>query len=213
MIRSRKNNNKNNNQRGDKRNNFNRTMILQNPSSSVTRWNGPVAVPRGRTGEDTQFSYLTLTGYLTSAAGVGGLINNVFSSDPTGALDWSSFANLYTEYRVLAVTFKYCPNLLNAVISTVTIVSPVFVVIDRQSNAVFTGYNAPSNYSSMKPMYLNNTYRLKLNMADVSNSTYTPINSSTPNPTYIKLFGTPNTANQQFGVYILKYAVEFRARQ
>jgi len=211
-MRPYKNKNKNKNS-SSRSNNFSRTLALQNPSSSVTRWNGPVSVPRGRTGEDTQYSYLTLTGYLTSAAGAGGNIANVFSSDPTGALDWSSFANLYTEYRVLALTFKYCPNLLNAIVSSITIASPVFVVIDRQSNAPFTGYNAPSNYSSMKPMYLDSTYRLKLNMADVTDAVYTPISSAPANPTHIKLFGSPNTASQQFGVYILKYAVEFRARQ
>jgi len=177
------------------------------PPAGVVTYGGPLRVPRHLSGLDSSTFELVLAATFTGATPV----NNVFSSDPSGDQDWADFQGIYTEYRVLAMTLQYIPN----VVGTGTpagATAPIYVVGDHQSNAALTSYAVAASYADMSPKSLLLPWQKSIRMSGTQEAQYLGVAvAPTIGLYYIKIFGT-GIAAAGFGQTILRHLVQFRGR-
>jgi len=154
---------------------------------------------------------------ITSAPSLGLAVS---SNDPYALSEVTSYwANLYQEYRVLAVRLEFWPNFVNAI-------NPVFTT-SNAAGAQATWYTVvtrddttPSSYanlqndSSLRIFPLNARWFREVKMTGTAESQFTNIGSPPPVPIAIKTFIGSFTMNPTvtFGEFIARYVVEFRTR-
>jgi hypothetical protein len=146
---------------------------------------------------------------LTSSA--GGVVSNVFTTNPNTAINWSSFAGIYDEYRVLALHIEYLPsNRYNK--SNATLVAPGYIVIDTDDTGAITVRNDAATYTSKKFVSLEMPWSMTYRMSTTENSqfitTASPISTSC-----FKLFFDNLTAAAFWGSVALTYVVQFKGRE
>lgn len=170
-------------------------------------YSGPLRVRADAKAEDLVTINLHYSGYLQSTAGA--VINQVWSNDPGYAADWSSFSNIYAEYRVLGLEVLYYPS--NRYSKTTVVCVPILGVIDRVSASPLTSITQAMAYDSARVLSLEDPWSYKLYMQGSDEAVFVPTTSTTVNQS-IKLFGDGLSVSTAYGRILIYYLVQFRGR-
>ncbi len=142
---------------------------------------------------------------------IGGEIVYTLGTDPSIAVDWTAFTNLFERYRTLSVTVRYLPN--NRYSKTTTTCVPGYVVSDWEaSTALGTRNEALSQVDSCTFVSLEDPWEHKLVVPrQYPYNQWIPISAST-NVAYVKAFFDGLSASVQYGRVFVTFEVELLAR-
>jgi hypothetical protein len=142
-----------------------------------------------------------------------GVINNTFGlQNPSSFPAWTGLAGEFDEYRVLAAKLTFMPsNGYNKVVATQTCVTPIFVVLDRDSVTTLANRNAALLYDSCKMFDLERPFTFSAwKMNGVRESAF--LTTAAPaNLGAYALFANNLTPSLQYGTCLLELLVQFRA--
>jgi hypothetical protein len=175
----------------------------QQNSSTLTRFTGPIRLPL--TSGQAAISPINTSYFTAINANVSGTFDFSFASGLVTSLpDWSNFAATYHEYRVLGFEVIYQP-----IVSYTSSYPPWIWASDRATGATLGSYAIGASHESAiirSPRYAC-THSIKLN--GVEEAVWTPT-STTFSWGWIKIFGTGYTSNQNIGLAIVKFLIQFR---
>ncbi len=182
------------------------------PTALVYR--GPSRLPGEAAQNDAVVVQINNTG--TLAASAGGQLATVFDSytQASTPTDWSQFAQLYTEFRILSMEVEFAPwNKYNQ--PTTNVLPPLYSVIDRANNTALGSLAQAAAYTSCK-MHEPSTHFIRtVKMQGAGEADWTPVGSSPPTDDrmYLKLYLTGSTASINLYDFFTKVIVQFRGRQ
>lgn len=180
-----------------------------NPPESTVVYNGPLKLPMGESQRALITSILHFGPSVLTSSGAGA-ISNVSSDNPSGCVDWGSFASLWDEYRVLGLTLFFEPyNKYNQ--PTTTIVGPIFTIIDRDDATALTTEAQMLEFESLKVFNLANRFKRSVRMASIEDASF--ITTMTPVArNWIKIVSTGLTASTNYGKFWADVLIQFRGR-
>jgi len=178
---------------------------VKEASARTVVYKGPIRVKGASNETDTHSIVLTEEFSLTSSA--GGVIALVQPDNPNATANWSNFVNCFDEYRVLAFELWYMPN--NRYSKSVTVTTPILMVIDHDSATALSSYSQAAQYASVRQFALDDPFKMVARMADVSEASF--LNTTAPAARFwIKAYSTGLTVSTSYGVVIVSYKVQFR---
>ncbi len=137
-----------------------------------------------------------------------GLVQSVFSNSPTSAQNWSSYAAVFDEYRVLAQIVKFEPLWATGGSSTI-FWAPIARVVDRSDSTPLTSYALAERYDSHKKAPGQRKWKTSWNMNSIEEASFTSTTTSTANA-WIKIYSSGNTISTTVGRMDIQYVVQFR---
>ncbi len=170
-------------------------------------YNGPVMIPAAIKADDSYVTELRSLQVLTSTA--GGIFSTVLSNAPGGFTDWSSFQNLFSEYRVLAMDIKYFPY--NRYSKTSTVCTPLYAVWDRNSATALGSKTAATGYASCKQLSLEDPFEMSLKMDGPDEAQFRDIGTSTAT-FWWKPYSDNLSISTTYGDILVTVLVQFRGR-
>lgn len=183
-------------------------------SSDLIIYRGPVSSRKTQEGLDTLEVSLKSTANMITASGV---IADVFSNDPSGASDWSSYGASYTEFRVLAMMLEYEPN--NLMYQNVSGASnygygPIVVTKEHTSNVTaLSSLAAAIAISGAKFRSAIKGWKETWRMSGTEEAQFQSVGSPAVTGS-IKVYGGSVVSNSTtIGSYVTTYLVQFRARK
>lgn len=175
------------------------------PDVTALSYSGSLRTPAEQT---VIMDLLQDTAVVSSA---GGVLSDVLSDIPTGSPDWASAQALFAEYRVLAMSVDFIPNIDGGNVAA-TLYAPYYVVWDATSAAVpLASYTAAVNYPISKHFALNRPWSLSHKMTGVEEATFVALSSVVVDYTF-KTFATGLTASTPYGRLLVRWKVQFRGR-
>ncbi len=181
------------------------------PSANSLVYRGPF-VPRPIVmQEQLVLKCLKLATDITSTG--AGVINNTFGlQNPSSFPAWTNLAAEFDEYRVLAAKLTFTPsNGYNKVVATQTCVTPIFVVLDRDSVSTLATRNAALFYDSCKMFDLERPFVFAAwKMNGAREATFLTTASPTNLGCYA-FFANNLSATLQYGTVLFELLVQFRA--
>lgn len=181
------------------------------PAPDVVVWNGNVRNPKPAVPNDAIVVRLALVnGVAGGTTGVSVSTNNtVVASCP----EWTQYAGLYDEYRVLGFELDwlpYYPGGNNAVVhasglrigthSSDTYVNPTFSVL--------------SSHSNWMPFYTSVSFREQWHMSSEEEGVYLNTSTSTPPLLGTLIAYAPDASSTgRYGLAVATFAVQFRGRK
>jgi len=173
-------------------------------------WLGPIILPNSRGNTNTVKVNIGATATVVSTA--GGVINNVYSSDPITSSGWANNSAVWDEYRVLGFKISFYPHDRYAP-GILTVTRPMAIVSDHNGNAAITSWNEALTYESGYKMgNSGDPWSKEIRMKDLGEGVFINTASSPANAYYVKLYGDTVTASTTYGRVIQTYLVEFRGR-
>ncbi len=179
-----------------------------NPSIDVLSYKGPMAIPGQAQDNQTVVFNLYVEGNLSSTA--GSVINNVFGSGPNGSTEWGNLTTIFMEYRTLAMEFVYIPQ--NKFNRGTVVTRPLVAVIDRASSTALSSYTNALENPSSKFMDLDHRWGKRANMSG-SEEAFFLSTGSPADVFWIKLYSDTLSASTVYGIYYVKYLVQFKGRK
>lgn len=184
------------------------------PAPTAMVYSGPSRLPRAPQQNDTITTQINNQGVVASSA--AGAVTTVFDSysQVSTPADWSQFANLYTEYRVLSMEIELIPwNKYNT--PTTTPLTPLYTVIDRANNTPLASYAGAMSYDSMQVHEPSTRLVRVVKMNSQEEAVWTPVGSSpaTASRLYLKLYSAGNGTSLSMYDFVCRIIVQFRGRQ
>ncbi len=192
----------------------NRKAARPNPNVAAISYNGPSRLPKGIAGKVLDTVQLGLYGSVASSA--GGVISTVFNagSQATSSNDWSSYQNLYQEYRILSMDVHLEPwNKYNQ--PTTSALSPVLSITSRDNATALSTLADTATYDTVEIHPPSSSIRRVIQMDGVDEATWT-LTSTTPaaaGTMYVKLYSSGNVASTTLYDYLTILVVQFRGRK
>lgn len=184
----------------------NLTLRSRNPPSTTLSYHGPTSLPQ----EELATSLLITDAPATSLA--SGMLSDVFADTPFTSPDWASFAQIYSEYRVLSFKVRFHPLVTGATVGTI-LYNVVYVVWSASSSiTALTTYADASNFPVKRVFSLNQPTSLSHRMTGVEEAAFVDVTAPTVDYTF-KFFSTGLTPSTNYGRYTLEYLCQFRARK
>lgn len=185
-----------------------------NVPSNALVYRGPARLPRGFGQEDTIVTQVNLAGDLQSSA--SGTLTTVFNtaSQVTSAPDWTSFVNLYTEWRMLSAQIEVVPySKYNQ--PTTNALAPVWSVTTRETATALASISAASQYDSVELHEPSTKFVRTMKMIDAGEASWIGLGSvpASGDTMYIKLYSAGNANSINLYSYIARYMIQFRGRQ
>lgn len=178
------------------------------PSANVTIYKGPIIDPQDRQESDMIETVLSFTDVLDSNG--AGAILDVIGNDPAASGDFSSFSNIYDEYRVLGERLEFFPY--NRYSKTTTTCVPIIVVKDRNDSLALASYSAALQYSSAVKRSLEDPWVEQMKMNGIEDAGFVNTASTSANRWY-KFYGDGLTTSTNYGRYFFYLRVQFRGRK
>jgi hypothetical protein len=177
-------------------------------SDIALEYRGPIVTQRDR--DNSNYIEVVLGEGVGMSSSAGGVINNVISLDnPSSSSDWSSYANLFDEYRVLGVDIRFQPQNKYGKSALTPICVPLNMVVDRDSSGPLTSSGQAANYASWKLVTLENLWMDKWRMKGTREAVF--VTTASPASTGAFLFYASGlTASTLYGVIQVMYRVQFR---
>ncbi len=185
-----------------------------NPAVSAISYAGPSRLPKGVAGKVLDTVQLGLYGSVASSA--GGVINTVFNagSQATSSNDWTSYQNLYQEYRILSMSVQLEPwNKYNQ--PTTSALSPVLSITSRDSATALSTLADTATYDTVEIHPPSTQIKRIIQMDGVDEASWT-LTSTTPAAAatmYVKLYSSGNVASTTLYDYLTILVVQFRGRK
>jgi hypothetical protein len=189
------------------------------PSDLSMVYNGPIASARFLYNKNLVTASLFAEGSLSSSA--GGVLNNVFNSGSATWNNFSSYANLYDEFRCLGFQLEFFPS--NRYTKATTTCVPVIGVVDRADSNALTSYTGALTYASARMLSLEDPWSsrseykgssvpcLRIRMRGIEEAQWLPV-ASTFNAMSIKLWASGLTASISYGLFLLRGLIQFRGQ-
>jgi len=152
---------------------------------------------------------------LTAATSFGFNVNN---GDPEALpiTEFSTWAGLYDEYRVLSIEAEYKPAFVNASTNVATLGGglPWLTVVLRNSGAVPTAAAQLIENSSVEESPVNAPFKRVAKMSSTDEAQLLPINTAPTALFGISGFVIPSAASttQMYGSILVRYMIHFRTR-
>jgi len=187
-----------------------RKNISNPPGANIIRYNGPSRLPEN-VHPEIKTVELHDGAVITSTA--GGVVDvNLFSSQVRSlGDDFSAWAGLYREYRVLACRLEYHPDVIGATVSTL-LYKPVYTLVDRLDTSAVGAYANVESNTSLRIFTLNQPWFREAKMEDTSEADFINISGDSPSPFGIKAFVTGLTPSTSYGRTLGRWVVQFRTR-
>lgn len=134
-----------------------------------------------------------------------GNIATVFSAAVAGAQNWTNYAAVFDEYRVLAQKVTFEPFW-----TVNTTFAPFASVIDRSDATALTSYGLAERYASHKKKMGKSSWRQSVSMSSPEEAGFSATTASTTTFWWIKTYSSGNTASQTIGRYNVEFIVQFR---
>lgn len=141
----------------------------------------------------------------------GGVINDVYTDVPNNSPDWTSAAAIFAEYRVLAMTVNFIPNIQGGNVAAIAY-APLYVVWDTGGVTALASYAAASNFPVTHFRALNQPWAITHKMNGVEEGLFVIVSSPVVDYSF-KLFATGLTAVTNYGRCLVRWHVQFRGRQ
>jgi len=150
---------------------------------------------------------------LTSNVGSNGagVMAGSISNLPSAYSEWASFAGLYDECRVLAMTAKWIPN-YNGSFAAGLVQSPLVTFWDRDSGGSIASFALGFNFGSAEVGMLGSPTPIRsIKMIGSEDAAF--VNTTAPIATwYFRFFSGGLTINTTYGYIVTKILVQFRGR-
>lgn len=184
-----------------------------NPSPAATIYRGPLRTKVADGDNATITTMVTLTGPAPTSA--TGLFSGVAkTSDVTAASEWSTWINLFQEYRILAMEWEFDPLYHDGVVTDGTIVPAQGAVACYHQ----TGYSLPTsvaelvNNRTFKPLNLAKPVKCHWKMSGPDEATFQPTTTSVEYGG-ITFYADGGTTSTNFGRLYIRYLVQFKGRK
>lgn len=139
-----------------------------------------------------------------------GLIHSVFSDNPNGVANWTSFVSVFSEYRILCFQIEFDP-LWAAGGSTSLFWAPIAHVVDNDDSTALTAYSVAARYSSCTKSPGQRRFTHTAMMEGSSEAAFQP--TASPAATkWIKFYSSGNTVSTTVGRVQSLYVVQFRGK-
>jgi len=178
------------------------------PASSII-YRGPLLTPGAKSGTALREIIVAYQNNIASSA--GGVINNVFSNDPSNSGDWANIQATAAEYRVLKVEWQYYPQ--NKYNRTATTVAPGLRIIDRSGSGVLTGYANAANHDSVKIMALDEPWSMTANMNGTDESGFIPISGAAAPYVWLKLYASGESISTTYGFMLVRLRLQLKSTE
>jgi hypothetical protein len=194
-----------------------RGVSKEGPSDVALKYRGPIWNSALAENENTMTVDLFSEGLLTSSA--GGVVNQVFTSSSASFQNFSTWAGLYDEFRILGLQLEFYPS--NRYSKTTTSCVPGFGVVDHADSVALTSAAQALGYASCRilsvedPWSDRREYRgssvpaLKVRMAGAEEAQWLST-GSTAGLLAIKLYFAGLTASTAYGLYLFRALAQFR---
>lgn len=163
--------------------------------------------------------YVKLRVTATVSSNPGGQIIINYTNNPSSLQDWTSISNLYDEYCVKAMAFKFIPFLPNDT-STTTGFFPLYSVIDQNSGSGILGsINDAIQYENMRVFNMYRPWKLYRRFSKVTGNSITIVNNGympTASPTataVCSFYGEGFDISQSYGTIIVTAYITARNRK
>jgi len=187
-----------------------RKNVSNPPGANIIRYNGPSRLPENVHPEIKTVELHDGSAVTSSAGGVIEL-NATSSNVRTLGDDFSSWALLYREYRVLAIRLEYHPDVLGATIAAL-LYKPIYTVVDRLDNSAVGAFTNIESNTSLRIFTLNQPWFREAKMEDTSEADFIAASADSTSPFSIKGFTTGVTATTTYGRILIRWVVQFRTR-
>jgi len=178
-----------------------------NIAESTLVYNGPYVLSRA--GQQAHTEVVELTAVSTFSSDSGGGMDLVLNNDPSGYTDWSSYAAIWDEYRVLAMRLTFIPN--NQYSKTTTLTVPLYVVIDRDSSGALSSKNQAVQYESCKIKSLENRWSYGIKMHGPTGAGWITT-AATAATWWMKTFALSLSASSAYGDALITLMVQMRGK-
>lgn len=187
-----------------------RSTVNNPPGPDVIVYRGPTRLPE-TINPEIKTVELHQGGLVSSSAGT--IIDSNLSSNGVRSAgdDFSGWAGLYREYRVLGIRFEYHPNIVDAVIAA-TVYTPVYTVIDRNDTSATGTYANVESNTSLEIFTLQQKWMRQAKMFSTTEANFISVAVDPPSYFVIKFFATGLTASTNYGRYLSRWIVQFRTR-
>ncbi len=177
---------------------------------SVVVYRGPIGLSnQTRTMGELRTVEMRWTDTIYSSA--TGTITNVVANNPSLAEDWSNYAAIFNEYRVLGFKMEFLPaNKYNK--SNATTVVPGYVVLDNESSSSLSSLAQAAAYSTAKFVSLDEPFMHVARMSDVEQADFVAT-SSVASAQWIKLFFTGLANSVLYGSIHVTLMVQFKGQR
>jgi hypothetical protein len=177
------------------------------PSSLALSYKGQTVSKWDKNNTNTVSVVLRQLTTITSSA--GSQIENVFSIDnPNGSTNFSTYAEVFDEYRVLSSEISYEPSNQYTGAST-TIVNPLATVLDRDGAGPLTGFNQALGYGSFELKNLSRKWTRSYKMDGTREAVF--LTTASPGSTGdFLIYAGGLTASTAYGYVVQTWRVQFR---
>lgn len=158
---------------------------------------------KGARNEDYLFTVRLAFDQAITADGAGA-IATVVSNSAVQAQNWTNYAAVFDEHRVLAMKVEFEP------FWTVNITfAPIASVIDRSDSTALTSYGLAERYASHRKAMGKARFKQTVNMVSVDEAGFVSNTSPAAN-SWVKFYSSGNTASQTLGRINVTMLVQFR---
>jgi hypothetical protein len=175
------------------------------PLSSVIRYTGPTHVPTELTDG--------VTVNLRESAGIsttsGGSLIFTDTNIPNSAQNWTDFAGVWNEYRVLAIEYEYVPY-FKVNVSGVQDAPMVFTPLHTITTPTPSTYQTALAYGSPILRSLMTRCKVSWRMTSVDEADYLSTAAPAADCTTVLLFALGNNSIS-YGVLFYTYLIQFRS--
>lgn len=178
-----------------------------NPSANVQVYRGPLFLA-GSQQQDRRVT-VQLVQVLAFTTSGGGVLNTVLSLALNQFNEYTNYAALYDENRLLGCTFEYVPNFENS--TNPSVVNSVCVVcLDRDSNAALTTLSGGYQYESARVFASNKRIRLTYRMSGSEDAQFASTSSTSQG--FFKLYGASLSNTTTYGYFFIRALFQLRGR-
>jgi hypothetical protein len=182
--------------------------LLVGPAVGKMEYTGPIRLPREM--RDTEMWTVTLTNFTTLSSTVGGVIANVFTSDPSLSTDFADLTLVWAQYRCLGFEIQALP--LNQYSKTTTVCVPGVGVLDRNNATALASLNGSEGYESSRRLSLENPWTMVLKMSNIDEGSFLPLGGPVAF-SWIKLYFTGLTVSTDYMQIVQRWRLQLRNRR
>jgi hypothetical protein len=176
-------------------------------------YSGPVRLPTAD-GLDAKITRVNLsTTYTLASDSAGGISAVAATSDVTTTGDWSSYVNLYQEYRVVGIELRYVPNYNGTYTSTVVVTTGVTASFHVPFLGTSPNIDTVVQNATWKPWRSSTSSITHWKMRGSEEAQFTQVGATPANHGYIELFAPGATVSTLYGRVIVTFLVDYRGRR
>jgi hypothetical protein len=197
---------------------------LQGPSPSAIKYTGSAAPKGGPVSSDRLVAKLQTASAVsfTPSAGTATFSTVYTAGSATSASDWTDYAALYQEFRVLSVEVQYLPKIQYSTdlassggVPLGVTLTPLYFAPYHGDATALTSHDAALNHASRVRSSIDHPQQAVVRMSESDESVFNSTTSGTASlmgiKSYLNIAAASNSLHV-FGWVLLTHTVQFRSR-